>query len=168
MTDLCSCAMSIMGAGQARSGWLNCEVCGGAWFSPSRSPYKLDPDSATRIREFIAAGGLVAGVWALGQVVFVPPEDVVAPPGKAHLVRCPDCSYAASKGRACDCEGTGVQLYHACIACGDIAMWVYGLTGRDGDYAHMSCRLCGARWDQGHPEWIAQRIPARIAADAAG
>ena len=135
MTDLCSCAMTLLGADQARPCWLNCGVCGGAWFSPARSPYKLDAESATRIREFIAAGGLVAGVWNLGQVVFVPPEVVVAPPGKAHLDRCPDCNYAATKGRPCDCEGT--------------------------------CRLCGARWDQWHPEWNAERILARIAADAA-
>lgn len=59
MTDLRGCAMSVMAAGRAGPGWLNCAVCGGAWFSRSRSPYKLDAETATRIRMFIIDDGLV-------------------------------------------------------------------------------------------------------------
>jgi hypothetical protein len=167
MAELCSCDISIMTQDQARPGWLTCSACGGAWFNRELSPYKLDFESATRIGEFIAGGGAVAGVWHLREVVFVPPQAVVAPPGKARLGRCPDCDFAARNSRPCDCGGTGILVHHACVNCGDTTMWVYGTTGREGDWAHMSCRLCGTQWDQAHPEWIAQRVPERVAPTAA-
>lgn len=169
MAELCSCDLSIMTQEQARPGWLRCSVCGGAWFGPELSPYKLDADNAARIRDFIASGGVVAGAWHLREIAFISPKAVVAPPGKAHLVRCPDCSYAARHGFRCDCGGTGHRVYHACVNCGETAMWVYGATDQERDSAHMRCHLCGIHWDQSHPGWIAQRVPEhRIRTVAAG
>jgi hypothetical protein len=154
MAELCSCDISIMRPDQARPGWIHCALCGGAWFNATLSPYKLDADNAMRMGEFIASGGVVAGVWHLREVIFVPPSAVVEPPGKARLGPCPDCDFAARNGRLCDCGGTRILVHHACVDCGDTAGWVYGSNGRDG-------------WDQSHPGWIAQRVPERLAMSAA-
>jgi hypothetical protein len=152
----CTCDVSIMT--DARAGNVACGHCAGYWMRGGR-PLAIDPGNATAMRDFIAAGGVIAWQFTTGGVTFVGPDDVVTAPGKARLEACPDCAFAAKNGRACDCDGSGIRLFHACIECGDPAMWAF-----DGDRAHLRCDLCGARWDVTHPEWIGQRIPASVMA----
>jgi hypothetical protein len=79
----------------------------------------------------------------------------VEPPGKARIAQCGNChGEGLYKGRVCpECGGSGRMLWRACPYCGDIGFDRLA----DGTYA---CRIsCGARWDEDHPGWLAQRLP---------
>jgi len=84
----------------------------------------------------------------------------VMPPGKAHIMPCPDCR--GSTGQSCYvCHGTGSILMRACPLCGDPG-WDYtnGLDDHDG----MACRLgCGYQWSATDPGWRAQVMPDNAA-----
>jgi hypothetical protein len=83
----------------------------------------------------------------------------IAPPGRALIETCPDCTGTGSyRGEEClMCEGTGRCLLRACPACGDVG-WDY-VNGVD-DSEGMACRLgCGYRWLRDDPGWLAQRLP---------
>ena len=81
----------------------------------------------------------------------------IAPPGKARVVRCPDCEGIA--GRSCyECHGKGTLLMRACPLCGDLGWdYVNGIDDRSG----MACSLgCGYHWSNDDPAWHAQVLPA--------
>lgn len=88
-------------------------------------------------------------------------QQVVEPPGRAVLERCPDCVNGIAGGERCtSCEGTGIQVMRACPVCGDVAFDY--VNGCDQD-AGMVCRLgCGHRWTADDPAWQAQRVPASL------
>ncbi|HVB45657.1 MAG TPA: hypothetical protein VNF47_23530 [Streptosporangiaceae bacterium] len=81
----------------------------------------------------------------------------VTPPGKAHVIPCPDCKGIA--GQSCyECHGDGRLLMRACPLCGDLG-WDYinGIDDRQG----MACRLaCGYRWTADDAAWRAQVLPS--------
>jgi len=166
VTKACSCNTSFLSASGARPGNLACSRCGGTWTNAEGAPFALDAEQAAKARVFIADGGLVVLSFWLRRVLFIQAEDVVPAPGNARMSRCPDCDHGQRYGVPCDrCGGTGVELYRACVSCRDIAMWSYG---PGNDQAHMTCDLCGASWDAGHPGWLAQRVPERLLASASG
>jgi hypothetical protein len=92
-------------------------------------------------------------------VVYIPADQVVQPPGRAHIAECPDCLKGVSgSGKPCECcEGTGWQVWRACPWCGDTAMWRY-LENR----TRMHCQACSANWGPDYPGWLAQRLPERL------
>lgn len=161
MTD-CACDMSLMTPETVRTGVPVCAWCGGQWVRSDGAPYLLTDETAAGMRHYLEAGGLVVLVYALDRVVYVDPTEVLAAPGTAKLHRC-QCGDGMDGALRCDiCDGTARELYHACVNCGDVAMWAW-----DGDRAHMACDLCRARWDAADPRWIAQRVPQRLLVAAA-
>lgn len=60
----------------------------------TRGPVVVNAKVAKELRSFMRAGGEVVLVPAMGKVVYINPGQVVEPPGRAHLARCPDCTLA--------------------------------------------------------------------------
>jgi hypothetical protein len=93
--------------------------------------------------------------------------EQIAPPGRARVTRCGECSGRGhyNSGSECSgCEGTGWELWQACPRCGDIGFDRVGA----GQYA---CRIsCGYQWGEDDPGWRAQRLPDHLLplADSAG
>jgi hypothetical protein len=87
----------------------------------------------------------------------------IAAPGRALIRLCDGCDGQGGftwQGtyRVCtDCDGRGSIVWHACVACGDTAMWRYGNDGV------IRCR-CGASWTEDDPRWRAQRMPELVTA----
>jgi hypothetical protein len=83
----------------------------------------------------------------------------IAAPGRALIRRCDACAGTGDdEGVAClDCDGSGRIVWHACVSCGDTAMWRYREDGR------IDC-ICGAVWSADDPRWLAQRFPELIPA----
>ncbi len=104
------------------------------------------------------AGGEAVHVPRLKRLVYINPDQVVAPPGRARIEQCPDCDRGIYCGEKCrECDGIAWQVWKACPRCGDTAMWRY-LDGR----TRMHCQACGATWGVDYPGWLAQRLPARL------
>jgi hypothetical protein len=85
--------------------------------------------------------------------------EQIAPPGRARVTRCGECSGRGhyNSGSECSgCEGTGWELWQACPRCGDIGFDRVGV----GQYA---CRIsCGYQWGEDDPGWRAQRVPDHL------
>jgi len=144
---------------QARAGGLACTWCGLPWKVDGKQLVIGTEELAERIAAFLAAGGEAVYVGALKRVVYIPPDRVVAAPGRARIEDCPDCDHdVSSGGKPCrECAGTGWQVWKACPRCGDSAMWRY-MDGR----TRMHCQACQASWGRDYPGWLAQRLPARL------
>jgi len=148
---------------QARAGGLACTWCGLPWKVDGKQVVIATGELAEKIAAFLTAGGEAVHLGALKRVVYIPPDQVVAAPGRAHIETCPDCHQGVSgSGKPCEyCDGTGWQVWKACPRCGDIAMWRYM-----DDRTRMHCQACSATWDLTYPGWLAQRLPARLLAAA--
>jgi hypothetical protein len=94
------------------------------------------------------------GASWIGEVMTM--VNALTPPGLAKVMRCGECGGQGSHsdGLQClGCQGFGVQLWHACPACGDLG---YDKLS-DGTYA---CRIrCGHTWTEDDPAWQAQYLP---------
>ena len=86
-----------------------------------------------------------------------PMADIIAPPGKARVMTCPECK-GAREPDCVSCHGNGRLLIRAYPQCGDIG-WDY-VNGND-DRGGMACRIsCGYTWAAADPAWAAQVLPA--------
>jgi hypothetical protein len=159
MVAPCSCEASWLPIEYTLEGSPGCTWCGGSWRLTGRMVV-MNAKVAGALRSFIEAGGEVVLIPRMNKVAYINPDQVVAPPGKAHLGRCPDCTQGRDRhgDRCVGCEGTGIQVWHACPRCGDIAMWRYS----DDSLIRMHCDLCRASWYADYPGWLAQRLPQRL------
>lgn len=153
----CMCNASWLPPEQAREGGLACTRCGRAWTRGGKQ-LVFTAEVAAKVAALLAAGGQAVLVPRLDRVVYFRPEQVVIPPGRARIEKCPDCDQGVRRGGPCDfCAGTGWQIWRACPRCGDTAMWTWSA-----DRAGASCQACGGHWDIADPGWLAQRLPERL------
>ena len=156
--DPCRCTASWLPPEQARAGGIACTWCGLPVMRDGRQMV-MTAEVAAQVAPFLEAGGEAVLIPALGRVVYIPPDQVVQPPGRAHIAECPDCHKGVSgaAGRASTARvpagrSGGPAPGAATPRCS--ASWT---TARG-----CTAEACSADWGPDYPGWLAQRLPERL------